>query len=319
MPLQLYIDAALAGRTLAAAVRTLSPESSWQQVRQLIAKRRVRVNASVCLDDTRRLSAGERVEMLEQSAPPAPPAASLHLYHTDEHLVVVEKPAGVLSERRVEERNWDEHRKALQPTLDELLRQLLTGRHGGVRRLAAEAAVYPVHRLDRQTSGVMIYALSPQSQALLIRALSRHEVEREYVAFVQGHLREPLTARSWLVRDRGDGIRGSGLASAPGAREAITHFAPVETIGDCTQVRCRLETGRTHQIRIHLSEAGYPLCGETVYTHQPGEEPRPDNSGAPRIALHSTSLRFTHPMTQQALRFASPLAADLKRWWRGAR
>jgi 23S rRNA pseudouridine1911/1915/1917 synthase len=142
----------------------------------------------------------------------------------------------------------------------------------------------------------------------------------------------PRTIDTWLARDRGDGLRGSvgsdrqaepelrtDLAGEipPGGRDlqrAITHVRPMEQLAGYTIVECRLETGRTHQIRIHLAEIGHMLCGEKTYTHAPGQKPQADASGAPRQALHAAEIAFTHPITNQPLRFRMPLPKDLKGW-----
>jgi 23S rRNA pseudouridine1911/1915/1917 synthase len=149
---------------------------------------------------------------------------------------------------------------------------------------------------------------------------ARHEVQRAYVAVVPGRL-EAQSIDTWLVRDRGDGLRGSPATSNPqsaitaaSARRAITHIRPLEDLPGYTILECRLQTGRTHQIRIHLSEIGHALCGEKVYTHALGQPPRPDTSGAPRQALHAADLAFVHPITGQALHFRMPLPQDLKKW-----
>jgi 23S rRNA pseudouridine1911/1915/1917 synthase len=165
----------------------------------------------------------------------------------------------------------------------------------------------------------MVFARMPQAEQALIRMFARHAVQRAYVAVVRGHV-EAQTIDTWLVRDRGDGLRGSTSLgeAAEGARRAITHIRPMQHVaapgGEYTIVECRLETGRTHQIRIHLSEIGHPLCGEKVYTHRPDDKPRADVSGAPRQALHAAELAFIHPITQQPLRFRMPLPPDLKSW-----
>jgi 23S rRNA pseudouridine1911/1915/1917 synthase len=145
-------------------------------------------------------------------------------------------------------------------------------------------------------------------------------VKRTYVAVVHGHC-GAQRIESWLVRDRGDGLRGSSPvgAAAEGARRAVTHVRPLEQLevpglGTFSVVECRLETGRTHQIRIHLAESGHRLCGEKVYTHAPGQPPHEDGSGAPRQALHAAELAFVHPLTGQPLRFLMPLPEDLKAW-----
>ena len=116
---------------------------------------------------------------------------------------------------------------------------------------------------------------------------------------------------SRLVRDRGDGRRGSTALPDQG-KEAVTHVEPVERLPGYTVVACRLETGRTHQIRIHLAEAGHPVCGEKVYNRPVGGEARPDPCGAPRLALHATELGFNHPVSGAALHWSMPLPADLQ-------
>jgi 23S rRNA pseudouridine1911/1915/1917 synthase len=120
----------------------------------------------------------------------------------------------------------------------------------------------------------------------------------------------PRRIATWLVRDRGDGRRGSG---EPGqGKEAITHVDVAERLPGYTLLRCRLETGRTHQIRIHLAELGHPVCGDKVYSHRPDGTVWPDRSGAPRLALHAAELGFVHPVTRQALHWSMPLPADLQ-------
>ena len=161
----------------------------------------------------------------------------------------------------------------------------------------------------------MVFARTPQAEQRLIRMFARHAVQRAYVAVVQGRV-EAQTIDTWLVRDRGDGLRGSTPLGelAAGAQRAITHIRPLQHLPCHTILECRLETGRTHQIRIHLSEIGHRLCGEKVYSHGPGERPQEDASGAPRQALHAAELGFVHPITNQPLRFRLPLPPDLKNW-----
>jgi 23S rRNA pseudouridine1911/1915/1917 synthase len=171
----------------------------------------------------------------------------------------------------------------------------------------------------------MVFARTAEAEQKLIRMFAKHDVQRAYVAVVHGRLEEQ-TIDTWLVRDRGDGLRGSvrnvteGIPADAGARRAITHVRPMEYVASphspagYTIVECRLETGRTHQIRIHLSEIGHPLCGEKVYTHALGAKPIDDASGAPRQALHAAELAFVHPLTNQPLRFRMALPADLKEW-----
>ncbi|MEW6356272.1 MAG: RluA family pseudouridine synthase [Planctomycetota bacterium] len=313
------INAYMDGMSLASALKRLLPDRSWSQVKRLIATRRVCINGTLCLDEARRLTAGDRVEVFEHSRRPLPSATNVRVVHQDDHILVVDKPAGIVTVRRPEERGWPARRKAMQPTLDELVRELLS--ESDAARQPAGRAKTPwlraAHRLDRDTSGLALFALSPAAQLAMVRMFAKREIERAYLAVVHGHPRTQ-TIETWLVRDRGDGLRGSSPrgAQATGGKQAVTHLRPVERIGDLSLVECRLETGRTHQIRIHLCEIGHVLCGEKVYTHRLGEPPRPDASGAPRQALHSAELRFAHPVTGKGMEFSSPLPADLAGWLR---
>jgi 23S rRNA pseudouridine1911/1915/1917 synthase len=138
----------------------------------------------------------------------------------------------------------------------------------------------------------------------------RHIVGRRYLAIVRGRAK-PGRIESELIRDRGDGRRGSSQVPGIG-QHAVTHVRIVEVLGDHTLVECRLETGRTHQVRIHLGESGNPLCGERIYDRTlAGSRIIPDGSGFGRPALHAASLGFEHPVTGKHLSFQSPLPADM--------
>ncbi len=307
-----------AQQTLAAFLRRRLPDRSWSEVRRLIRARQILIDGNLCLDAGRRLRGTEVVKLLAH--PTAPPAREddVRVRYLDQHLVVVEKPARLTSVRHAEERHWSPRRKQVQPTLQDLLPQIIAKKlsHGQGRRHAAPAGklppVRPVHRLDRETSGLMVFARTRQAEQSLVEQFRRHTTGRRYLAVAQGDVAEQ-TFESRLVRDRGDGRRGSTTLSDAG-KHAITHVKPLERLGDYTLIECRLETGRTHQIRIHLAEAGHPLCGETVY-HQPlFAPPRPDASGAPRLALHAAELSLDHPISGERLRFTAPLPADLTQW-----
>ena len=305
----------LSGQTVAGIVRQLGGNLSWAQARQLIASRRVRVNGGLCLDDARRLKEGEVVEVLSESDSPRPVERDVRILFADADLVVVEKPPGIQTVRRAEERDWSDARKQRQPVLQELVERMLTeGRRMGGQPLTVRA----VHRLDRDTSGLMMFALSTRAEQELVRRFARHQIQRVYWAVVHGILREPRTIETRLVRDRGDRIRGSapgGMKSADGQR-AVTHVRPVEEIGGAySVVECQLETGRTHQIRIHLAEIGHMLCGERVYVRPRADaEVVADQSGAPRQALHSAELQFEHPVSGKVMKFESGWPKDLARW-----
>lgn len=293
--------------TLAAVLRARLPGASWNQVRALIASRRVKVRDELCLDPARRLKPGDTVELLARPAPPPLPPEALAVRHLDEHVIVVEKPSGMNTVRHPSERAWADDRKALSPTLQDLVPALIAAREG--RRPAHRIRV--VHRLDKETSGLVVFARTVLAERGLGRQFHAHTVTRRYLAVVPGRP-GAATIRTMLVRDRGDGRRGS--TDVPGVgKEAVTHVAPAEALGEgYTLVSCRLETGRTHQIRIHLAERGHPVCGDRVYHHRPDGTVFADRSGAPRLALHATELGFRHPATGAALHWEMPLPADLR-------
>jgi 23S rRNA pseudouridine1911/1915/1917 synthase len=168
--------------------------------------------------------------------------------------------------------------------------------------------VYAVHRLDRDTSGLVVFARNRAAERALGQQFRAHTVTRRYLALVRGRAR-PGKIESYLVRDRGDGRRGS----SPAGQRAVTHVRVLEELGEFTLVECRLETGRTHQVRIHLGEAGTPICGERIYDRPVHGAPLPDTSGASRLALHAAHLGLTHPTTGRRLEWHSPLPADLQR------
>jgi 23S rRNA pseudouridine1911/1915/1917 synthase len=307
-----------ANQTLAAALRHWLAGKSWSEAERLIRKRHVMVNGNLCLDAGRRLKPGEVVKVLEHPTAPLPRDVDVRVRYVDQHLVIVEKPAGVTSNRHDAEQNWPARRKQIQPTLDEMLPRILDRmQQHGMKRKAGKppnrsgrpVPVRPVHRLDRETSGLMVFARTAVAERLLSAEFRAHTIERRYLAIAHGKI-EAQTIETHLVRDRGDGRRGSTREKSVGKR-AVTHVRPIEDLGDYTLIECQLETGRTHQIRIHLAELGHPLCGEKVYNHPLFGKPRPDKSGAPRIALHATELGLKHPITGVPLHFSMPFPPDL--------
>jgi 23S rRNA pseudouridine1911/1915/1917 synthase len=322
---EFVIRPAEAGRTLAAVLKARLG-LSWSQARRLVDLRRVRLAGQVCADPVRRVRAGQQVAMVAETSAKKPanrerersekktkglrsltlpvrqPSPIPTTRYIDDAIVVVEKPPGLTTHRHAAEAaEFGAHgRRFLPRTLADLLPPMLPG--GG--------PVLAVHRIDRDTSGLVIFARTPQAETQLGKQFRAHTIARRYLAITRGR---PLEGRieSWLVRDRGDGRRGSG---PPGeGQRAVTHVRVLEDLGPCALVECRLETGRTHQVRIHLGEAGAPLAGERVYDRPPHGAPIPDPSGAPRVALHAAVLGFTHPTTGEWMEWESPLPEDLAR------
>jgi 23S rRNA pseudouridine1911/1915/1917 synthase len=299
-----------AGFTLAKVLRSRLGGPSWNEVRKLIAARRVKVGDTVSTDEARRLKENEVVVLLEHPKP-LPRAAHperLVVRHLDEHVVVVEKPSGVNTVRHPAELEWSDERRELDPTLEDLTQWAAAHQ---LRRPARELPrLRIVHRLDKETSGLVVFARSVLAERELGRQFRKHTVVRRYLAVVPGYL-SPQTIRSNLVPDRGDGRRGSTQLPVVG-KAAVTHIAVETKLQGYSLISCRLETGRTHQIRIHLSEAGHPVCGDKVYVKRPGGSVFEDRSGAPRLALHAAELGFTHPASGQQLHWTMPLPGDLQ-------
>jgi 23S rRNA pseudouridine1911/1915/1917 synthase len=226
------------------------------------------------------------------------PIANDDLVYLDGQVVVVRKPAGISTVP------FDERETG---TLSELVQALLKRRGGP----GAELGV--VHRIDKETSGLVLFARTLAAKRTLKQQFRFHSVERRYVALAHGAVRA-ATHRSRLVQDRGDGRRGSTENPELG-RDSVTHVRPLEALAGATLIECRLETGRTHQIRIHLSEAGHPLLGERVY----GRDFRGARIEAPRLMLHAFELGFEHPSTGKPMHFEEPMPGDMERVVQGLR
>ncbi len=298
------------GATLATIVRNLKPDLSWSRIKKLIAQGHIKISNDVCLDPARRVRAAEEVELLVKPDGKALDKQEIVIRHLDEHLVVVEKPPGVNSVRHPAERTWKESRKSLSPTLEDLVtKQIAFLSKKDVKSKSARLRV--VQRLDKETSGLLVFARTADAERGLGMQFFNHSVERKYLALIPGTI-APQSIESILVRDRGDGRRGSAPFSQPG-KKAVTHVHLVEKFQAFTLVGCQLETGRTHQIRIHLAEKGSPVCGEKVYRTTANGTILPDGSGFPRLALHAAELGFIHPISGEPMHWNMALPEDFSK------
>ncbi len=293
----------LHARPLDGVVRALTG-ASWSEARGFIETGKIRVAGEVVTETTRKVRKGDRVDLDPRA--PRPKVAQAKelekelLVHADASVVVVNKPAGISTVA------FDEEEARGSVTLDTLVRDLLTKRDARAGRSGSgsgrRAPLGVVQRLDKATSGLLVFARTVAAKKHLGHQLREHTVHRVYLAIAHGDVRA-TTMRSHLVADRGDGLRGS--ADDEG-RLAITHVTPVERLKGATLCACRLETGRTHQIRIHLSEAGHPLVGERVYVRRYAGPVIP----APRLMLHAAELGFEHPGDGRPMLFKQAPPAD---------
>jgi 23S rRNA pseudouridine1911/1915/1917 synthase len=289
---------------------------SWSQARRLVEEHRVRQGPSLCRDPQIRVRAGQKLRVQlddskstqpekQRSGPALPAGPRSVICYVDDQIVVVNKPAGLTTMRHPHEAAefGARGRRFLPPTLADVLPGLLAGKGGG--------RVIAVHRLDRDTSGLVILARTPHAARHLGGQFRAHTTDRTYLAIVRGRAKNERI-ESWLVPDRGDGRRGSTTGASQGQR-AVTHVRVAEDLGRFTLVECRLETGRTHQVRIHLGERGTPICGERIYDRQIHGAPLPDASGAERLALHAASLTVEHPTTGKRMHWQAGLPLDMRR------
>ena len=226
----------------------------------------------------------------------------MQVLYADDALVVADKPAGLTTMRHADEAaEFGRGKRFLPKTLADALPGLLG---------SPNKPVIAVHRIDRDTSGLVVFARTRAAAESLTKQFRNHTVDRRYLAITRG---VPAAGRieSVFVRDRGDGRRGSTTKTdAPDAKRAVTHVKVLEQFGEFALVECRLETGRTHQVRIHLGEAGAPLCGETVYDRPVNGKPAPDSSSAKRPMLHAARLGFTHPKSGEPMAWDVAPPAD---------
>jgi 23S rRNA pseudouridine1911/1915/1917 synthase len=279
-----------AGVTLAAFVKAHAGVA-WSVAKRNVETGKVFVDGERVTAVDHRLAAGQRVELRANAPRPHDPEREGVLVFDDAHVVVIDKPSGVSSVPY-------ETREA--GTAMDLVR----GAWRRMGRPATTVALHVVHRLDRATSGLLAFAKTKRAELGLAAQLRAHTMAREYLCVAHGEVTSQRI-ESRLVVDRGDGLRGSTTRAGAG-KLAITHVEAVRRLRGATLCRVRLETGKTHQIRIHLAEIGHPLVGEQVYIR--------DFRGAPiaaaRLMLHATRLAFDHPVTGARVELSSEPPQD---------
>ena len=289
--LVITVEAWSAGERLDAALSGREGIPSRAAAQRLIDAGAVTVDGSA-RPRSWRLRAGERIRVeLPDERAPEPLHLELSVAYEDEHLIVVDKPAGLVTHPAAGHRG---------PTLAGALADRAAGGPDPAR-----AGI--VHRLDRDTSGLLVVARSDAAYAALQRMIRGREVHREYLALVEGHPDAGEgTIDAPLGRDR---VRRTVISTRTDrARDAVTHFAVIERLPRTTLLAVRLETGRTHQIRAHLAAIGHPIVGDGRYGG--GESGR--RLGLSRQFLHSRRLRFSHPMAGESVDCESKPPVDLR-------
>lgn len=272
----------------------VAPEFSRSHLQHLIAEGCVRAAGRVLGTASRRVAAGERIEVelrpTAQTTAFRPEPIAIDVVHEDAALLVLRKPAGLVVHPAPG--HWS----------GTLLNALLA-RHPGAAALPRAGIV---HRLDKDTSGLMVVARTLEAQTALVRAIAAREVRREYVALVHGDAGDrPFVVDAPVGRDPVSRVRMAVVSSGKPARTDVT---PLATGAGASAVHCRLHTGRTHQIRVHLAHRGHPLLADTLYGGRLA-------AGMTRQALHAIRLGLRHPVSGEMLRFEAMPPEDLAAAW----
>ena len=286
-------------RALAEAVPTLSRE----RLKALIASGAVAdANGALARDPARKAVGGARFTVTVPLPAPAHNEAQdipLQVVFEDEHLIVIDKPAGLVV-----------HPAAgnLDGTLVNALLHHCGGSLSGVGGVARPGIV---HRIDKDTSGLMVAAKTDRAHVGLAKQFAAHSIDRRYRAIVAGRPIPPAgkvdapLARSPQNRKK--------VAIVASGKRAVTHYATLQPLREATLIECRLETGRTHQVRVHMASIGHSLLGDPVYGRtKPAHRALLETLGFKRQALHAARLGFIHPVKSQALAFDSEMPADMQ-------
>ena len=276
----------------------MAEEFSRNHLQSLIEQGHVSVDGVVASSASRKVQAGQQVEVdlvpTAESKAFRAEAVPLPIVFEDAHILVINKPAGLVVHPAAG--NWS----------GTLLNGVLA--HHPVAASLPRAGI--VHRLDKDTSGLMMVGKTLPAVTALVRAIAAREVHREYQALVHGHLMHAaFRIDAPLARDPQSRVRMAIVQSGKTAQTDVTRLAVAET-GDgwVSAVRCKLHTGRTHQIRVHLASRGHPLVGDQMYGGRPA-------LGLQRQALHAARLGLTHPQTGEPLWFDADPPADLAAAW----
>ena len=290
------VGSEFAGQRLDVVLARLEPTLSRAQVQRLIEQGEITVAGGVA-KPAHKLRAGELIEGRVPEPVPAclePQAIPLAILYEDADLVVIDKPAGMVVHPAAGHAHGTLVNALLHHCRD------LSGVGGELRPGI-------VHRLDKDTSGVLVAAKHDRAHRALAVQWKQHSIDREYLAFVRGSPRaETGTVDAPIGRHPTDRKRMSTRARV--GRSAVTHWRVEERLRNATLLRVRLETGRTHQIRVHMASIALPLLGDPVYG---GGRALRQVAAIARQALHATVLGFAHPTTGERVRFESPLPGDL--------
>lgn len=300
---EIQIDEETAGRRLDVVLSSCLEEISRSYVQKLIERGSVTVNGDFCNKKKWKTKVGDliAIEIPDPERPDVTPEnIPLDIVYEDDDVIIVDKPAGLV----VHPANGN--------ASGTLVNALLF--HCGEHLSSINGVIRPgiVHRIDKDTSGLLMVAKSDRAHVSLSEQLAEHSITRRYVAIVYNSFKEDEgTVDAPIGRDPASRIKNAvlmpGTKGADSAKSAVTHYRVLERFGRYTMIEARLETGRTHQIRVHMSYIGHPLLGDQLYG------PAKNKAGAKRQMLHAKVLGFMHPVSGEYMEFESPLPEDMEK------
>lgn len=291
------------GWRLDRALATLLPRYSRERLKVLISSGRVESGGALARDPAAKVKPGTAYTVHIPEAAPAHNAAQdipLVVAYEDAHLIVVDKPAGLVVHPACGN---------LDGTLVNALLHHCAGQLSGIGGVARPGIV---HRIDKDTSGLIVAAKHDRAHEGLAAQFKRHAIDRRYKAIVAGSpLRDAGTVDAPLARSGAD-RKKMAIVHAAHAKRAVTHWRVEERLDSAALVECRLETGRTHQVRVHMASIGHPLVGDPVYGRNGRHTKLAQALEFRRQALHAAHLGFIHPVTSAALSLESKIPPDMQ-------
>ncbi|NGX58293.1 MAG: Ribosomal large subunit pseudouridine synthase D [Chlamydiae bacterium] len=264
--------------TLLEAMQKMAPDSSKTTLRSWLKNGRVFVDNIMVKIGATSVTPGQVITLGTKPQPD-----KIKTLYSDRHLVIIDKPAGILSVAT----NYETTKTA----------------HSFLKETHKSQKIHPVHRLDRDTSGVMVFALTLEARDGLKDLFETHDIHRQYHAIVEGHLENPTGKwKSYLYEDKNYHVHST--ENPENAKLAITHYEVIKTTKKTSHLKLTLETGRKNQIRVHCQDAGHHVLGDKKYG--PGTIP------CKRLCLHAHLLQFTHPITGKKMSFESPVPKHFK-------
>lgn len=265
----------------------MMPTRSRNAVKGILSRGQVAINGEASTQFNDALQSGDRVQIHSRVATDEVKMTGVKILHEDDAVIVMEKDAGLLSIASENER----HQTAYRQLTDY------------VQSIHPRNRIFVVHRLDRDTSGIMLFAKSKEVQQNLQNAWQEAVPERTYIALVEGVVKKDGTITSWLTENKTFMVYSSPYPNE--GQKAVTHYQVLKSNRHLSLMQVNLETGRKNQIRVHMKELGHPVVGDKKYGSR--------NNSIGRLGLHAHAIAFTHPTTGESLRFESKIPASFMR------